>query len=86
MAYKDTLLHALDMLCGSPLVFLNPENGLVNGAISSAVILTFVDILVIKKTAIEFLVPYVDPALVLVVVLISISEPVRMAWQALSAF
>jgi predicted Co/Zn/Cd cation transporter (cation efflux family) len=37
----------------------------------------------IRDTSLDFLVPYVDPIVVLLVVLISISVPVRMAWQAL---
>ena len=68
---------------GSPLVQADAENWLVNGAISSAVLLTFVGILLIRGTRLEFLTPYVDPSLVVIVVLISISVPVRMAWQAL---
>lgn len=68
---------------GSPLVKADAENWLVNGAISSAVLLAFVGIFVIKGTRYEYIVPYVDPVLVLAVVLISISVPVRMAWQAL---
>ena len=47
------------------------------------VLLAFAAILVIRGTTLEWLVPYVDPLVVLAVVLISISVPVRMAWQAL---
>lgn len=68
---------------GSPLIQADAENWLVNGAISAAVLLAFVSILLIKGTKLEFLAPYVDPSLVLLVVLISLSVPVRMAWQAL---
>jgi cation diffusion facilitator family transporter len=68
---------------GSPLVRADAENWLVNGAISSAVLLAFVGIPLIKGTSLAFVAPYVDPSLVLVVALISISVPVRMAWQAL---
>ena len=67
----------------SPLVLADAENWLVNGAISSAVLLAFVGILLIKQTSLEYIVPYIDPSLVLIVILISISIPVRMAWQAL---
>ena len=67
----------------SPLVLADAENWLVNGAISSAVLLAFVGILLIKQTSLEYIVPYIDPSLVLIVILISISVPVRMAWQAL---
>jgi predicted Co/Zn/Cd cation transporter (cation efflux family) len=68
---------------GSPLLLADAENWLVNGAISSAVLLAFAAILLIRNTALAFLVPYIDPSLVLIVVTISISIPVRMAWQAL---
>jgi predicted Co/Zn/Cd cation transporter (cation efflux family) len=68
---------------GSPLIQTDAENWIVNGAISSAVLLAFVGIPIIRGTTLDFLTPYVDPSLVLVVVLISISVPVRMAWQAL---
>ena len=67
----------------SPLIDTDAENWIVNAAISSAVLIAFVGIFFIKGTRFDFLVPYVDPSLVLVVVLISISIPVRMAWQAL---
>jgi cation diffusion facilitator family transporter len=67
----------------SPLVLADAENWLVNGAISSAVLLAFIGILLIKNSSLEYIVPYIDPSLVLIVVLISISVPVRMAWQAL---
>ena len=68
---------------GSPLALADAENWLVNGAISSAVLLAFVCIIFIEQTSLEYIVPYIDPSLVLIVVLISISVPVRMAGQAL---
>lgn len=68
---------------GSPLLKADAENWLVNGAISSAVLLAFLGIFIIRDTQFAAIVPYVDPVLVLVVVLISISVPVRMAWQSL---
>lgn len=68
---------------GSPLVQTDAENWLVNGAVSSAVLLAFVSILFIKDTILGYLVPFVDPALVITVVVLFISIPVRMAWQAL---
>lgn len=68
---------------GSPLIKADAENWLVNGAISSAVLLAFLGIFLIRDTRFAAIVPYVDPSLVLVVVLISISVPVRMAWQSL---
>jgi cation diffusion facilitator family transporter len=68
---------------GSPLVMADAENWIVNAAISSAVLLAFIGIFIIKNTDFAFLAPYVDPCLVLVVVLITISVPVRIAWRAL---
>ena len=67
----------------SPLIRADAENWMVNGAISSAVLLAFMSIFVIRNSRLAYLVPYVDPALVLIVGLISISIPVRIAWQAL---
>ncbi len=46
-------------------------------------LLALVGIPLIRGTPLGYLTPYVDPSLVLIVVLISISVPVRMAWQAL---
>ena len=68
---------------GSPLIQVDAENWLINMAISSAILLAFVGILLIEGTTFDYLAPYVDPTLVLLVVMISISVPVRMAWQAL---
>ena len=68
---------------GSPLVRADAENWIVNAAVSSAVLLAFGGILVLQRTAFAFLAPYVDPALVLLIVLVSISVPIRMAWSAL---
>ena len=68
---------------GSPLIRADAENWLVNGAISSAVLLAFVGIALLEGTRLEPFAPYADPALVLLVALISISMPVRMAWHAL---
>lgn len=67
---------------GSPLVKADAENWLVNAAISSAVLLAFLGILLVQGTRFESFIPYIDPSLVVVVVLISISVPVRMAGEA----
>jgi len=67
----------------SPLVLADAENWLVNGAISFTVLLAFICVFALKNSSLKFLLPYVDPALVLIVVSISISVPVRMAWKAL---
>jgi cation diffusion facilitator family transporter len=69
--------------CGSPLVKADADGWIVNASISTAVLLAFITIWMIKGTSLEYLAPYIDPALVLVVVLISLSVPIRMAWTAL---
>lgn len=70
-------------LSGSPLVKADAEGWIVNAAISTAVLLAFAGIWLIKGTSLDYLAPYIDPALVLVVVLISLSVPIRMAWVSL---
>lgn len=77
------LTHRAGRKTGSPLLKADAENWLVNGAISSAVLLAFVAVFFIQKTRFSHLTPYIDPLLVLTVVLISISVPIRMAWKAL---
>jgi len=67
----------------SPLLRTDAENWTVNAAISMCVLVAFAAIFLIRGTAFDWLVPYVDPIVVLAVVLISIGVPVRMAWQAL---
>ena len=56
-----------------------------NAAISSCVLLAFAGIFVLQMFKLDSIVPYVDPVVVLCVVLISIGVPVRMAWNALMA-
>lgn len=68
---------------GSPLVAADAQNWRVNALISSAVLLAFLAIPLLRATSFSQVVPYVDPTLVLVVVLISLVVPVRMAWKAL---
>ncbi|GAB5471322.1 MAG: cation transporter [Rhodospirillales bacterium] len=68
---------------GSPLVRADAQNWLVNAAVSTGVLLAFVGVFAIQGTALEFLSPYVDSTLVILVVLFSISVPLRMSWQSL---
>jgi len=77
------LTHRAANKTGSPLLRADAENWLVNGAISSAVLLAFLGVFLIQNTSYAYLTPYIDPLLVLTVVLISISVPIRMAWKAL---
>ena len=67
----------------SPLLKADADNWLVNGAVSSAVLLAFISIFLIRNTRFSSFIPYIDPLLVLSVVLLSISVPIRMAWNAL---
>jgi predicted Co/Zn/Cd cation transporter (cation efflux family) len=68
---------------GSPLVQADAENWIVNAAISSCVLLAFAGIVVLQTMGLDDAVPYVDPVIVLTIVLISIGVPVRMAKNAL---
>ncbi len=77
------IIRKLIKKTNSPLVRIDGENWMVNAAISSAVLLAFIGIFLVQGTRYEFLAKYIDPALVIVVVIISISIPVRMAWQSL---
>ena len=69
----------------SPLVEADAKNWLVNAAISCCVLIAFAGVFALQAIGLEEWVPYVDPTVVLAVVLISIAVPVRMAWQALMA-
>jgi predicted Co/Zn/Cd cation transporter (cation efflux family) len=67
----------------SPLLDLDVANWLVNAAISSAVLAAFAGVVAIRGTRLEFLSPYVDPVMVIAVVLVTIWIPTRFAWRAL---
>ncbi len=68
----------------SPLLKADAKNWIVNGALSACVVLAFVSILVLERIPpLKGVVPYMDPLIVIAVVLLSMSVPVRMAWQAL---
>lgn len=67
----------------SPLLKADAENWMVNGAISSAVLLAFISMYLIQGTSLEGYIPYIDPLLVLIVVLLTIYVPIRMVWNAL---
>lgn len=77
------LTHHAAKRTGSPLIRADAENWLVNGAISTAVLLAFVGVFAIQGTSLAFLSPYVDSSLVILVVVLSISVPIRMGWRSL---
>lgn len=67
----------------SPLVEVDAKNWFINGAISSAVGLAFGAATVLKGGSFDAVVPYIDSALVVVLVALTISIPVLMARGAL---
>jgi len=69
----------------SPLLRADMESWLVNAAISSAVLATFIIITLISRTSWSGIVPYVDPLLVILIGGITLKVPVKIAWQALMA-
>lgn len=69
--------------CSSPLLQADADGWIVNAAISSAAFAAFVGMWVLEFTPYMALVPYVDPLLVVLVGVITLSVPVRMAWNAL---
>ncbi|MGW8228848.1 MAG: cation diffusion facilitator family transporter [Gammaproteobacteria bacterium] len=69
--------------CVSPLLVADAKNWLVNAAISACVLVAFSSILLLRDSSYVHLVPYVDPVVVVSVIVISLSVPVRMAWQAM---
>lgn len=79
------LLRSAGRRTGSPLVVADAASWMVNALVSGAVLLTFCAIIVIEELGFDTIVPYVDPALVAFVVLISVAVPIRMAWEAITA-
>ena len=67
----------------SPLLKADAESWIVNAAISSAVLLTFIVVTLINQTSLNYSVPYIDPVLVILVSGITIHVPVKIAWHAL---
>lgn len=77
------LLRRRNEVLASPLIRVDAENWMVNGMISACVVLAFGSIVVLERTPWAWFAPYVDPLVVVAVIVFSISLPVRMAWQAL---
>ena len=61
----------------SPLIEVDAFNWMVNGVISGAVTLTFVIAFLMKETAWSHFVPYIDPALVCILVVSVLSLPIQ---------
>ena len=67
----------------SPLVHADAVNWIVNALVSTSVLAAFVLVFVLDRMGEKALVPYMDPLVVTLVVLLSIGVPVRMAWGSL---
>jgi len=67
----------------SPLLRADAANWMVNGAVSTAVLLAFLSMYLIRALGADHLLPYVDPVLVIAMVAVTISVPARQAWKAL---
>jgi len=64
---------------GSPLLDVDAKNWLINGAVSAAVGVAFLTVIAIKGTALASITPYIDSSLVVLIVLLTIYVPIRMA-------
>ncbi len=79
------LLKKQSRSSSSPLLRADAESWIVNAAISSAVLVTFIAIALMSRTEWKGVVSYVDPLLVILIGGITLNVPVRIAWQALMA-
>ncbi len=75
------LQHRYSKQVGSPLLVVDSRNWLVDGIVSSGVALTFIVATLIKGTPWSRYVPYVDPALVLVMAAFLIRIPIVTFWE-----
>lgn len=77
------ILHRLAKRSGSPLVEADAKNSTADAMLSGAVALGFMGAILLDQTAYAALTPYVDPALVAVVVVLALAMPVSMIQQGL---
>ncbi|MHC4954166.1 MAG: cation diffusion facilitator family transporter [Planctomycetota bacterium] len=68
---------------GSPLVAVDAKNWFINGAISSSVGLAFVAVIFLRGGSWDAIVPYVDSGLVVLIVLLTLPVPLKMAKENL---
>lgn len=66
---------------GSPLLLVDAKNWMLDGAISSGVALAFLAALLMDGTRWAYLLPYVDPALIVVLVSVMVWVPLQTIWQ-----
>jgi cation diffusion facilitator family transporter len=62
---------------GSPLLLVDAKNWLVDGLISGAVAAAFLTVVLLEGTALEWLLPYADPAIVVALSIASAPIPIR---------
>lgn len=78
------VMHRSERHVHSPLVTADKLNWLINSVISAAVLAAFCLLLLFDHLGWRAVLPYVDSVLVIAVVVLCLSVPVRMASQALS--
>ena len=82
-------IHLLAKLSGSKLVEVDAKSWIVDGAISATVAVVLLLIKFTKGTPIEALLPYADPALVILLVVATISVPIQIirdAWRQIIGY
>ncbi len=70
----------------SPLLKVDSKNWLIDGVLSVAVAVAFLVVVMLKGTSLDYLLPYTDPGIVIVLVLISLPIPagiIRENWNQL---
>ncbi|MDR5899726.1 cation diffusion facilitator family transporter [Halomonas vilamensis] len=77
------VMHRSLRSVSSPLVEADKANWVVNSVISAAVLAAFCLVLIFEKLNWQSILPYIDPLLVIAVVVLCMGVPVRMASQAL---
>ncbi len=69
---------------GSPLVRVDSKNWFVNGIISLSVAVVFSIVTLIKNTSFAWFVPYADPTIVVVLVLLTFPIPAKVVMESLN--
>jgi cation diffusion facilitator family transporter len=75
------MLRAAARRSGSPLLQVDVKNWIVDGLLSAAVAVAFLAAFLLRDSGLAWLVPYADPGLVVLLVLLIAPMPVRTAWM-----
>lgn len=70
-------LRRLNRYCKSPIISTDVENWMIDGLISGGVALAFSLVFLLRGTAFEFITPYVDPTLVVLIVALTLPIPIK---------